>query len=815
MRMKSVAVLTCAIVSLVGQAHLCASSPQLSLIMPRGVQRGKEHVLTFSGARLNDAEEIFFYTRGVTAKKIEPINANAIKVTVDVAADCRLGEHIAQVRTKSGISEFRSFYVGALPQVDEKESNGSLEEAQPVPLNVTVAGVVQSEDVDYFVVECKKGQRLSAEVEGIRLGTYLFDPYVAILDSKRFELSGGDDIPLVRQDALASIVVPEDGKYYVQIRESSYGGNGNCRYRLHIGTFPRPTHVYPAGGQKGQKIDVTCIGDPTGEFKQTVMVPAEYDARSGVYPQTADGISPSPIPFRVFDHGNALETEPNDAIKTACAVSLPNAFNGIISKPGDVDCFRFAAKKGQSFDVECYARRIRSGLDPVVNIYYADGRRITGNDDSRGPDSFFRFNVPADGDYVIRVNDHLGRGQADFVYRLEFHPVKPKLTLGIPRVARYSQYRQAIFVARGNRYGTLISASRANFGGEIKLDGNDLPPGVKMIAEPMAANLTLMPVVFEAAADAPIGGKLVDFTGRHIDPKLNIVGHYSNLADFVLGPPNNTLYYPCVVDRLPIVVVDELPFELEIQQPQAPLVRSGSMNLKVIVKRKAGFNGAINVQFPFRPPGVGTRSSITIPAGKNEGYYPLNAAANAQIRKWPIYVIGSSNVNGAAWVSSQLASLEVADQFVTFEMQRASCEQGQETAIFCKLNHKAPFEGVAKAQIFGLPSKVSTEVLEFTKDTQELVFKIKTDKTSPAGKHRNVFCQVTITKNNEPVIARAGGTELQIDKPLPPRPNAKPAPKPAVAKAAPKPAPKKARPLSRLEKLRLAAKQAREEGKEK
>lgn len=336
-----------------------------------------------------------------------------------------------------------------------------------------------------------------------------------------------------------------------------------------------------------------------------------------------------------------------------------------------------------------------------------------------------------------------------------------------------------------------------------------------MIAEPMAANLTLMPVVFEAAADAPIGGKLVDFTGRHIDPKLNIVGHYSNLADFVLGPPNNTLYYPCVVDRLPIVVVDELPFELEIQQPQAPLVRSGSMNLKVIVKRKAGFNGAINVQFPFRPPGVGTRSSITIPAGKNEGYYPLNAAANAQIRKWPIYVIGSSNVNGAAWVSSQLASLEVADQFVTFEMQRASCEQGQETAIFCKLNHKAPFEGVAKAQIFGLPSKVSTEVLEFTKDTQELVFKIKTDKTSPAGKHRNVFCQVTITKNNEPVIARAGGTELQIDKPLPPRPNAKPAPKPAVAKAAPKPAPKKARPLSRLEKLRLAAKQAREEGKEK
>jgi hypothetical protein len=74
-----------------------------------------------------------------------------------------------------------------------------------------------------------------------------------------------------------------------------------------------------------------------------------------------------------------------------------------------------------------------------------------------------------------------------------------------------------------------------------------------------------------------------------------------------------------------------------------------------------------------------------------------------------------------------------------------------------------------------------------------------------------------LLKENEPVVARAGGTELQIDKPLPPKPNAAPKPaapkpKPVVAKAAPKP--KKEKPLSRLEKLRLAAKKQREEGGE-
>ena len=34
--------------------------------------------------------------------------------------------------------------------------------------------------------------------------------------------------------------------------------------------------------------------------------------------------------------------------------------------------------------METFARRLRSPLDPVVNIYGPDGKRITGNDDTRG-----------------------------------------------------------------------------------------------------------------------------------------------------------------------------------------------------------------------------------------------------------------------------------------------------------------------------------------------------------------------------------------------------------------------------------------------
>src|SRR5256885_3201760 len=55
----------------------------------------------------------------------------------------------------------RTFWVGALPVVEEKEGNNSFDTPQPIPLNVTVHGVVRAEQVDYYAVECKKGDRKS------------------------------------------------------------------------------------------------------------------------------------------------------------------------------------------------------------------------------------------------------------------------------------------------------------------------------------------------------------------------------------------------------------------------------------------------------------------------------------------------------------------------------------------------------------------------------------------------------------------------------------------------------------------------------
>jgi hypothetical protein len=798
--MKRYTVALLIVAAALAQGRLEAASPQLSYILPPGVQRGHEHVLTFTGARLNDVEEVLLYHTGTTVKKIEPVDAQNVKVTVEVAPDCRLGEHLVQLRTRSGISDYRSFFVGALPSVDEKEPNSSFDEPQVVEANVTVAGVLQNEDADFYRIKATKGQRLSVEVEGIRLGQAYFDPFLAILDKERFELASVDDTILARQDCFLTVVIPEDGEYTILVRETSYRGADNCRYRLHIGHFPRPTVAYPAGGKRGEKLKVQFLGDAGGPIEREIEVPTDANSLPQLDIQDEHGISPSAVPFRHFAEGNVMEAEPNDAFENATVAELPLAFNGKIEKVGDVDIFKFAAKQGQVWEIECYARRIGSPVDPVINIYNADKSHLAGNDDARGQDAYFRWQAAADGDYYLRINDHLGQAGDTYVYRVEMTPVTPSLKLGIPRVDRYSQTRQTIVVPRGNRYGTLILGNRADFGGPLELKSEGLPAGVTMTARPMHPSMNLMPVVFEAAEDAPVDGDLVDFRGKLADPNqptVQIEGGFENSADFVLGEPNAAVYISGIANKLPIAVAEKVPFRLEIVQPKVPLVRSGTMNIKVLVQRDEGFDGAIYVQFPFSPPGIGATGAITIEKGQTEGLYPVNANGDAMLGKWPVMVIGAAEINGQAWVSSQLAELEVADPYVTFALNRAACDKGQPTQIHCKLTHNTPFEGKAQAQLVGLPPGATADPIEFTKDTAELAFQVKTTADTPVGNHKTPFCQVTITQNGEPIVGTVGTTELQVNEP------AVAAAAPPAADAAPAgPAAAPAKPLSRLEQLR-------------
>ena len=795
-------------------ASASANSPVFQHTLPDGGQVGTEVPVVLHGQRLTGTEDVIFYEPGITVANLEPVDDNQMKAVFKIAPDCRLGEHKLRLRTKAGWTTLHTFYVGPYPTVDEVEPNSDFTTPQKVAMNSTVAGVVKNEDVDYFAVDLKKGQRLSVEVEGIRLGltpiNQQFDPYVAILDKDRFEVDAADDTALLKQDCFASIVAPEDGTYTVLLRESAYGGNDACRYRLHLGDFPRPTAVFPLGGSPGETVTFKFLGDKMGTIEQAVALPNDGRSEMPLVAVQNGASSPSPNRVRVTAMPNVMEVEPNDGAANATFQDSqpPIAFNGIIEKDGDHDWFKFNATQGQTLEFNVFAREFGSKVDAVVNVFKADGAHIGGNDDGGGkPDALHVQQMPETGTYFVRIRDHLDKGGPDYVYRLEVAPVTPQLTMTMPDVARYDdQNRQFVSVPRGNRWMILMQANRKYFGAPVHFKCDDLPPGVTMHAPVMPANVSHIPVVFEAAADAPIGGALSDLRAAANGNFAadGILGRWNQTVALVRGDPNGTPYYNTTVDRLAVAVTQEAPFAVEIVQPKVPLLQSGQMNLKIVAHRKEGFDEPIHIQLPFRPPGFGAQYQVSIPKGQSEIYYPVNAAGNAAVGDWPLAALGYANVNGGPlFLASPHITMTIAQPLMGGQIAMAVTEQGKSAEVIVQLNHVTAFEGEATLELVGLPPKAAAEPIKIKAGQEQAVFTVTTDAATPVGQHKSLFCQVVLAKEGEEMRqSLAGGGILRVDAPKPATVAA--APQPAQPAAQPQPAagePKKV--LSRLEQLRL------------
>jgi len=767
--------LLCALGVLLAVPAFARESPNLARVTPRGAERGTEIDLTLTGTQLKDAQQLFFYKPGLEVLKLEATDDKTVKVRLKVAADAALGEHTMRLRTGSGISDLRTFYVGPFPVVDEKEPNNNFKAPQKLKMNVTVAGTVTNEDVDYYSVDLKKGERLSVELEGVRLGTSLFDAYIAILDTKRFEIVSADDTALLMQDPFLTLCAPEDGTYIILVREASYGGGENGTYRLHVGSFPRPLSVYPAGGKAGEEVEVTFLGDASGPIKKKIKLPDAPMDKYGVYVDDNGQSPPSPNYMRISDFPNVLEKEPNDTRETATVTTLPLplALNGVIEKDGDQDWFRFSAKKGDSYEIRAHARAVRSPLDPVLTLCKAGGAQIATNDDQGGLDAAIKFQSPADGEYEIGIRDHLHKGGPAYVYRIEFNTVKPSVYTHIPAYDREprDQIRQWIVVPKGNAFATWIRVNRQGFNGAMNLSFDGLPEGITAHCDPVASDVDRTIVVFEAAPDAKVAGSLIDVVAKSADSAQKIEGGFRQDVNLVYGSPNNTVYYGTRVNRLAVAVAEEVPFKLKIVEPKVPIVQNGSMNLKVVAERKEGFTAAIELRLIWSPPGIGAPVTVSLPQGQTEVAYPINANGNAALKPWKIAVLGSApGGNGTAYASTTLCPLTVAPPYIAMKIEMTAVEQGKEANVVGKLEHLKPFDGKAKISLSGLPPGVVSEPAEkeISKDDKEVVFHVKVPANAPAGQHKGLFAVVNVPGEGDTMAHSVGGGGiLRIDVPLP------------------------------------------------
>ncbi len=817
---------------LISTSSATAGTPRLARIVPPGGQRGTTVEVMLQGRYLDKPEEVLVYEPGITVESVEMIEGNVemrgyrgrveagsgVRVKLKIADDCSLGVHGMRLRTAAGISEYQRFSVGPFATIEEEERtqqarNDKRETAQAVPLNSSVLGrMMDPTDVDLYRFEAKQGQRLSAEIEAVRLGVDqgIPDLHIAVLDADGKRLIAADDSALFLQDPVVSLLAPKDGTYFVEIRHATYSA-GNDVYRLHVGTFARPTGLYPAGGPAGKELSVRVLGDPKGDWSQTVTLPATQtssDFRFVAIDAESNVPAPTPNTLRVSPFDNVLEAEPNDsedAIKSQSAASLPIAFNGIIEKSGDIDCFRFTAKKGERFKIHCLANSLGSPLDPTIWVKQVGAKgnpqRAT---DSRPNqlgyppfggmnrdtlDPILDFTAAADGEYVLGVEDDRGNGGADFVYRVEISPETDAVYVYIPQdgeAAFQPQSRQSISIPSGGRYNTQLSIFNSNrpFNGDLELVALGLPEGVTMHAPQVTPAMPRVPVVFEAAPDAKLQGKFIEIVARPVakdtsDQKDAKEGERATLVSgFRQSIPmsasgNNDYYVFNTFEKLAIAVTEPAPFSIEVEAPKSALVQNGEISLKFKIVRAEGFEEPVSVAMEWKPNGVSTGTPVTMKVEKNEGEYLLGAARNATAGSYPVTLSAVSGAQRPAYrdganrtyVSTKPINLLVAEPHIDAKFARASIERGKTANLTVKLNHLKPFEGKAKATLARLPRGVELvePFREITAEDKEVTFTLKATDECLTGGYQGITLDLTVTEEGQAVRQLSGYGTLRID----------------------------------------------------
>ncbi|MEM6329411.1 MAG: PPC domain-containing protein [Planctomycetota bacterium] len=770
---RRAALAVAAVVSLAAAAS--ASDPRITRIDPPGAQRGGEVTFRLIGDRLHDQPQTLLLSEpGIELLRLERVDNKTVTARVRIAEDCPLGAHHLRLCTETGLSNLARVHIGALPELSEAEPNNTVERAQPIELGVVVNGVVQREDTDCFAVELTAGQRLSVEVEGLRLSSRaLFDPALVVLGPGRNVIAKADDSQPTRQDPCVSLVAAEDGRYCILLREVALRGGGDHRYRMHVGSFARPMAVFPPVAEAGKPTEFRWLGPaaPAETFTATLEAGAEAGTDDGWHgkqllpaPQERSegglGAAPTGLPVRVANRPVAVESEPNDTHQQATPFTGPAAVAGVLQRPGDRDFFRFAAKKNQTWNLRVWARKLASPADTVLRVLDARGKRLAGNDDDRGQsDSYIRFRAPADGDYVIEVAENLGRGGPTHVYAVEAAPVAPVVEMNLHEHQRYVS--TTINVPRGNRTAVLINTRRVDFGGELECGFDGLPAGVSIDAAPVAGNYYRTPVVLSADASAEPAAALTRVTARRTGGGP-LTARFKQQEWYVRGQ-NNFPTFSYFAHTAPVAVTTPAPFKIRLVEPQSPIVRDGSKNLRVIAERDEGFENPIRVQLMYHPPGLSSNRSRSITKDQSDVLIPATANGRAGLGDWRIVVIGEANHGGRLRVSTQLVTLTVAEPHLGLTLSKAAAQQGGEVDYRVGIEPRTAFEGEAKLQLLGLPPGVAAEPVQVAADATEAVFKLRLAADARLGRHRSLACRLTLTQAGEPVVHTRGGGELMID----------------------------------------------------
>jgi hypothetical protein len=576
--------------AIAGAQSVGLPAPRLLTVVPMGGKVGTEFEVAITGEHLDDAEDLIFSDRWITAKRKlgsagTPV-ANQYVVTI--ASDCPVGLYEARVMTRLGISSSRIFSVGALTEVVQSKPNRTLATAQELPLNCVANGAVADRSIDYYTFQAKKGQRLVVDCATRGIDSKL-NGTVIIADA------AGRDLLVERRGGVLDFTVPKDGAYVIKIHELTFKGGPAFFYRLGLWEQQAGTPI--------------------------VRQPSTKPVNSFSWP-------PLGLPLKA----QTAEIEPNNDGATAQRISLPCDISGRFYPAADVDVFEFEAKKGEEWWIEVASERLGLPTDPSVLVQQVvKGKkgeadkltdvleltdipspvRVSSNGyaydgppyNAGSSDVLGKLAIKEDGLYRLQLSDLFGgtRSEPGHVYRLVIRRAAPDFALvawALHMELRNGD-RNALSKPISLRGGAtmaleVVAFRRDGFDGPIEVAMEGLPKGVTAQGLTIPAGQSRGLILITAQADAPRGFANATFVGRSsIAGKA--VTRPCRLASVAWPIPDSwgEVPSPRLLADVPVSVggIDRAPLTIAAKTPVLEAKVGEKLTVPLIHKRTSDFSG--------------------------------------------------------------------------------------------------------------------------------------------------------------------------------------------------------------------------------
>ncbi|HIF35032.1 MAG TPA: hypothetical protein EYQ75_25925 [Planctomycetaceae bacterium] len=163
-----------------------------------------------------------------------PAEVLATVKTPDEIGPARISVAIGNVMTNPAPTIISNLILA----IENDQENNTPELAMPVTMPVGINGRIESEsDIDCYVFEAKKGERLSIEVLARRHGSVL-DSHLRILDMSGKQMQLNDDLRVGKRNYADSLIenwtAPADGKYVIEIRDLHLRGGDSYVYFVEV-----------------------------------------------------------------------------------------------------------------------------------------------------------------------------------------------------------------------------------------------------------------------------------------------------------------------------------------------------------------------------------------------------------------------------------------------------------------------------------------------------------------------------------------------------------------------------------------------------